>query len=139
MVVDGEVQGIHVLWIDEQPHYFKQAQQLTPYSFPIWPGLHTLRLRTYDREVTVENVYAGEGLKTIVSVDGGRSAVRPGEAPGDNRSRADLRPGIRPERERHAHAARDGAADTAHDYGRQHLRESDPAHGTAGQAILLLR
>lgn len=85
VVVDGEVQGIHVLWIDEQPHYFKQAQQLTPYSFPIWPGLHTLRLRTYDREVTVENVYAGEGLKTIVSVDGGRSAVRPGEAPGDNR------------------------------------------------------
>lgn len=85
VVVDGEVQGIHVLWIDEQPHYFKQAQQLTPYSFPIWPGLHTLRLRTYDREVTVENVYAGEGLKTIVSVDGGQSAVRPGEAPGDNR------------------------------------------------------
>lgn len=85
VVVDGEVQGIHVLWIDEQPHYFKQAQQLTPYSFPIWPGLHTLRLRTHDREVTVENVYAGEGLKTIVSVDGGQSAVRPGEAPGDNR------------------------------------------------------
>lgn len=84
VVVDGEVQGIHVLWIDEQPHYFKQAQQLTPYSFPIWPGLHTLRLRTYDREVTVENVYAGEGLKTIVSVDGGRSAVQPWEASGDN-------------------------------------------------------
>ena len=66
-----------------------------------------------------------------------RSATRGG--PRGQPSRADLRPGIRPERERHAHAARDGAADTAHDYGRQHLRESDPAHGTAGQAILLLR
>lgn len=85
VVIDGEVQGIHVLWIDEQPHYFSHAQQLTPYSFPIWPGLHTLRLRTYDREVTVENVYAGEGMKTIVSVDGGQSAVQAGQASGDNR------------------------------------------------------
>lgn len=52
-------------------------------------------------------------------------------------SRTDLRPGIRKKRERHAHAARDSAANAAHDYGRQNLRESNPAHRTAGQAILL--
>lgn len=85
VVIDGEVQGIHILWIDEQPHYFSQAQQLTPYSFPVWPGLHSLRLRTYDREITVDNVYAGEGQKTIVSVDGTRTAPQTIQAPKGNR------------------------------------------------------
>lgn len=70
VVIDGEVQGVHILWIDEQPHYFSQAEQLNAYSFPVWPGIHSLRMRTYDREVTVDNVFVGEGTKTIISVDG---------------------------------------------------------------------
>ena len=75
MVIDGNVQGVHILWIDEQPHYFHQAQQLNVYSFPVTPGYHTLKFRTYDREVVAENIYMEEGKKTIVSVNGKQSAV----------------------------------------------------------------
>lgn len=77
VVIDGSPQGVHILWIDEQPHYFHQARQLDVYSFPVTPGYHTLRLRTYDREITVENVHAREGMKTILSVNGEKSAVLP--------------------------------------------------------------
>ena len=70
VIIDGEVQGVHILWIDEQPHYFSQAQQMDVYSFPVWPGFHSLRMRTYDREVRADNVFIGEGMKTIISVDG---------------------------------------------------------------------
>lgn len=75
VVIDGKLQGVHVLWVDEQPHYFYQARQLDVYSFPITPGYHTLRLRTYDREITVENVRLREGTKTILSVNGEKSAL----------------------------------------------------------------
>ena len=75
VVVDGNPQGVHILWIDEQPHYFYQARQLEVYSFPVTPGYHTLKFRTYDREITVENVYVTEGMKTIFSVDGEKLAV----------------------------------------------------------------
>lgn len=75
VVIDGIPQGVHILWIDEQPHYFYQARQLEVYSFPITPGYHTLTFRTYDREVTVENVYVAEGMKTILSINGEKSAV----------------------------------------------------------------
>ena len=75
VVIDGKVQGVHVLWIDEQPHYFHQAQQLDIYSFPVTPGKHTLKLRIYDREIVVDNVHVEKGAKTIISINGKRSAV----------------------------------------------------------------
>lgn len=75
VLIDGEPQGVHILWIDAQPHYFYQAKQLDVYSFPITPGYHTLTFRTYDREITMENVLVREGMKTIISVNGERSAV----------------------------------------------------------------
>ncbi|WP_298648955.1 carboxypeptidase-like regulatory domain-containing protein [uncultured Proteiniphilum sp.] len=77
VVIDGIPQGVHILWIDEQPHYFHQARQLDVYSFPVTPGYHTLKFRTYDREITVEDVHAREGMKTILSVNGEKSAVLP--------------------------------------------------------------
>ena len=80
LVVDGSIQGVHILWIDEQPHYFRQAEHLNVYSFPVSPGYHTLKFRTYDREVTVENFYAEEGAKTTMSIKGGSSAVYPNMA-----------------------------------------------------------
>ena len=82
LVIDGSVQGVHILWIDEQPHYFYRAEQYDVYSFPVSHGYHTLKFRTHDREVTVENLYAEEGAKTIVSVKGGESAIYPNTALG---------------------------------------------------------
>jgi TonB-dependent SusC/RagA subfamily outer membrane receptor len=77
VMIDGSPQGVHILWIDEQPHYFRQARQLDVYSFPVTPGYHTLKFRTYDREIMVENVYVREGMKTILSVNGEKPAILP--------------------------------------------------------------
>lgn len=77
VLIDGNPQGVHLLWIDGQPHYFYQARQLDVYSFPVSPGYHTLTFRTYDREITVENVFVREGMKMILSVNGEVSAVLP--------------------------------------------------------------
>ncbi len=74
-VLDGKLQGVHVLWIDGQPYYLHQAGRLDPYSFPVSPGPHKIRMRTADREITVDKVWADEGCKTIVSVECGRNAV----------------------------------------------------------------
>lgn len=76
-VIDGTPQGVHILWIDEEPHYFNKAQQLDVYSFPVAPGYHTLTLRTYDREITAGNVYVAEGDRTIVSISGSGSEPLP--------------------------------------------------------------
>lgn len=73
--VNGGLQGVHLLWIDEQPHYFRRADQADVYSFPVEPGFHTLKLRTYDREIIVDNVFVEKGKKTILSVNGKRSAT----------------------------------------------------------------
>lgn len=75
VVIDGALQGVHILWIDGQPYYFSQARQFDPYSFPVTPGYHTLKFRTYDREITVENLFVPEGMKTILSVNGEKSTL----------------------------------------------------------------
>ncbi|MCL1937837.1 MAG: carboxypeptidase-like regulatory domain-containing protein [Candidatus Azobacteroides sp.] len=76
LVVNGVLQGVHLLWIDEQLHYAKQAQQLNTYLFRIPPGRHNLRFRTHNREVSVNNVMIKEGTKTILSFDAGISFIR---------------------------------------------------------------
>jgi|GEM_PF-108675 Large extracellular alpha-helical protein len=69
VVIDGKLQGVHILWIDNRLHYFSQAQHSNHYIFPVRPGLHHLRLRTSDRDIAVYNVYAEEGMLNIVSAD----------------------------------------------------------------------
>lgn len=67
VVINGEVQGVHLLWIDERLYYANQAEHLNVYSFEIKPGKHNLRFRTHDREVSVHNLYLEEGQKYIFS------------------------------------------------------------------------
>ena len=70
VVMDGDIHGVHILWIDGEPHFFKQAQQLKAYSFHISPGLHSLKMRTHDREVIIDSVLVKKGMKTIISTNG---------------------------------------------------------------------
>ena len=73
VVIDGYVHGVHILWIDGEPHFLRQAQHMEVYSFPVSPGLHSLKMRTYDREIVLDSVYIEDGMKTIISVDGEKS------------------------------------------------------------------
>ena len=76
IVIDGALQGVHLLWIDNRLYYAKQAQQLETYLFRISPGMHDLKFRTYDREVSVYNVFINRGTKTILSFDAGIPYIR---------------------------------------------------------------
>lgn len=70
LVVDGDLQGADILWIDELPYYFSGAGSYNVYSFKVEPGEHTVRFRTHDRQVVAKNIRVRAGMKTIVSVDG---------------------------------------------------------------------
>jgi len=76
IVIDGALQGVHMLWIDNRLHYVKQAQQLDNYLFRVSSGKHNLRFRTHNREVSVFNVMIKEGTKTILSFDAGIPFIR---------------------------------------------------------------
>lgn len=67
VVIDGALQGVHMLWIDEKLYYTNLAQQMDVYTFQINPGKHNLRIRTYDREILVHNIFVEEGAKNIIS------------------------------------------------------------------------
>lgn len=61
------------VYVDNQPYYFKQAQQTPVYSFPVTPGIHSLSLRTYDRIIDIDSIRIEKAKKTILSVNGEKS------------------------------------------------------------------
>ncbi|WP_315818892.1 hypothetical protein [Paraflavitalea speifideaquila] len=66
VVLDGELQPVHLLYIDEEPRFFSQAQQLPQYSFEVRPGKHALRIRTHDRLIYLDSIWAVPGKKTFL-------------------------------------------------------------------------
>lgn len=76
IVINGALQAIHILWIDNRLYYTSVAEQKSNYTFQVEPGIHTLRFRTYDREVSVNNVYVTRGAKNIFSFNAGKSYVQ---------------------------------------------------------------
>lgn len=76
VVIDGEVQGVHMLWIDERLYYTNQSQHQNIYTFEIDSGKHSLRFRTHNREILALNFYIEEGKKNIMSFNAGRSYTK---------------------------------------------------------------
>lgn len=76
VVIDGEVQGVHMLWIDERLYYTNQSQQQDIYTFEIDPGKHSLRFRTHNREILAFNFHVEEGKKNIMSFNAGKSYTK---------------------------------------------------------------
>lgn len=68
VVKDGEIQAVHVVYIDEVPVFFSKTDQLQHYSFPVSPGKHNIRLRTVNQMITLSDVTIAAGKKTILSV-----------------------------------------------------------------------
>ncbi|MBC7904985.1 MAG: carboxypeptidase-like regulatory domain-containing protein [Gemmatimonadaceae bacterium] len=69
VVINGEIQPIHILYIDETPHYFSKSQHLSKYSFRVSPGRHSLRIRTHNRVVWLKEITVPKGFKTIISIN----------------------------------------------------------------------
>lgn len=70
VVIHGDLQPVHQVYIDEVPIFFSQAQQLQRYSFKVTPGKHSLKLRTPTQLIKVDSVWAEKGMKTFLSVRG---------------------------------------------------------------------
>ncbi|AMR32131.1 hypothetical protein A0256_12205 [Mucilaginibacter sp. PAMC 26640] len=69
IVKNGNILPVHILFIDEKPVYFSQAQQLNPYSFKVSPGLHTLKFRLDTLLLTLDTVRVNKGRKLIMSIN----------------------------------------------------------------------
>ncbi len=69
IVKDGQLQQIHMLYIDEEPVFFSRSQDLTQYSFAVEPGKHAVRIRTSDALIRVDSIHVYPGKKTIISID----------------------------------------------------------------------
>ncbi|MDN3580259.1 carboxypeptidase-like regulatory domain-containing protein [Mucilaginibacter flavus] len=69
VVKNGNIEPVHILYIDEKPVYFSQAQQLHRYSFEVSAGRHQLRFRTNNRNFRVDSIIVARGKKLILSVN----------------------------------------------------------------------
>lgn len=83
VVLKGELQPVHLLYIDEEPRFFNQAQQLQQYSFAVRPGKHALRLRMHNRFIFLDSIWAVEGMKTFIAInaDTSNKAIRQQKMP----------------------------------------------------------
>lgn len=64
----GDIRPVNILYIDDEPVYFDQAQQLSRYSFKVTPGKHNFKFRLLDELILVDNVWIKKGIKLIFSV-----------------------------------------------------------------------
>ncbi|MBO9596079.1 MAG: TonB-dependent receptor plug domain-containing protein [Niabella sp.] len=69
VVRNGAIEPVSIVYVDEVPVYFEQAQQLQHYAFPIEPGAHSIRLRTPEHEVWIRDFYFKKGMRTVFSVE----------------------------------------------------------------------
>ncbi|MEV4886114.1 carboxypeptidase-like regulatory domain-containing protein [Chitinophaga ginsengisegetis] len=65
---NGAVQFISHVKIDEQPVFFANTDLRPAYSFAVWSGKHKLEIRTSDKKIIIDSIYAEEGLKTFISI-----------------------------------------------------------------------
>lgn len=68
VVKNGAVEPVHIVFIDDVPVYFSQANQLKRYAFSVTPGKHNIRMRTASHVVSLNEYEFVKGKKTILSV-----------------------------------------------------------------------
>ncbi|MET7000140.1 alpha-2-macroglobulin family protein [Chitinophaga defluvii] len=74
VVQNGVLQQVHLLYIDEVPVFFSQARQERRYAFAVSPGKHSLRIRTFNREMKVDSIQVQEGVKHFFSFNASEPA-----------------------------------------------------------------
>ncbi len=65
---EGNFEAVNIIYVDESPVFYYNAQQLQHYAFTITPGVHSIRLRTPYYEVWIKEMYFKKGEKTTFSV-----------------------------------------------------------------------
>jgi hypothetical protein len=75
VVVNGVVQGVHLLWIDGILTYARQGQQIDNNVFEVNPGQHDFRFRTKDSDIIVKGYHIEKGKKIIVSFNASKDTI----------------------------------------------------------------
>lgn len=75
IVVNGAVQGVHLVWVDGVLTYAKQGQQNENNIFEVYPGQHDFRFRTKDRDIHVRGYFVEKGKKIIVSFNASQDTI----------------------------------------------------------------
>lgn len=78
VAIKGNLQPIHMVYIDEKPIFFSQSQQLQRYSFPLSEGKHSIRLRTRNQQIRLDSIWITKGLKTFLCINADTSNHEPG-------------------------------------------------------------
>ncbi|MCH5716122.1 hypothetical protein [Niabella hibiscisoli] len=65
---EGNFEAVNIIYVDEVPVFYYNAQQLQQYAFAITPGVHSIRLRTPGYEIWIKEMFFREGVKTTFSV-----------------------------------------------------------------------
>ncbi|MHA4846073.1 alpha-2-macroglobulin family protein [Flavitalea antarctica] len=68
VVSNGQLQQIHLLYIDEHPIFFSNSQDLSRYSFVVNAGKHSIRIRTNTAIISVDSIHAFFGMKNVLSI-----------------------------------------------------------------------
>lgn len=68
VVKSGDIIPVHILYIDEEPVYFSQSQDMQHYSFIVSPGKHNFAFRTTNQWIVLDAVEVPKGKKLILSV-----------------------------------------------------------------------
>ncbi|MCO5946986.1 alpha-2-macroglobulin family protein [Mucilaginibacter flavidus] len=69
VVSDGDIIPVHILYIDEKPVYFSQADHLQQYSFMVKPGIHSLRFRTSNQLIKLDSICVEASKRLILGVN----------------------------------------------------------------------
>ncbi|SMC49100.1 alpha-2-macroglobulin family protein [Pedobacter africanus] len=69
VVKNGAITPAHIVYIDDVPVYFSQANQLQRYAFRLSPGKHNIQMRTSGYLVSLDDYEFAKGKKTILSVN----------------------------------------------------------------------
>lgn len=63
----GQMEKVHIIYLDHLPVYFSWAGNLKKYSFRVDSGFHQLKIRTSTDEYILDSIHFRHGVKTIFS------------------------------------------------------------------------
>ncbi len=66
---EGAFNQVHFIYMDYKLLYSSYSTIKYPYSFRCDTGYHKVRLRTYNRDITIDSVYFESGKKHLISID----------------------------------------------------------------------
>ena len=67
VIENGQIDPAYIVYIDGEPVYYRDADQLKHYAFKVGPGLHKLEIITFTRHITIEHNFK-KGFKTILGI-----------------------------------------------------------------------